>query len=106
MPEAGPAKTKATMSPEANEGVRGVTIQLTAEIRDLLKERAQLEGLSLEVLVRRLVETSALADSSGASKLPLKSAWGILKDLGPAPSEEDIKRNRAEMFQHVGDDVE
>ena len=94
------------MSPEANEGVRGVTIQLTAEIRDLLKERAQLEGLSLEVLVRRLVEKSVLADASGTSKLPLKSAWGILKDLGPAPSEEDLKRNRAEMFRNIGDGVE
>ena len=106
MPDGGPAKAKKTMPPTTNEGVHGITIQLTAEIRERLKERAQLEGLSLEVFVRRVVEKSVLSDSEEGPKLPLKSVRGLLKDLGPAPSEEDIRRNRAEMFRDFGDSKE
>jgi len=86
------------MPPTTNEGVHGITIQLTAEIRERLKERAQLEGLSLEVFVRRVVEGSVLSELPSTPKVPLKSVRGLLKDLGPAPSEEDIRRNRTEMF--------
>ena len=106
MPEGGPAKAKKTMPPTTNEGVHGITIQLTAEIRERLKERAQLEGLSLEVFVRRVVEGSVLSDSEQGPKLPLKSARGLLKKYGPAPSIEDINEVRAEMSKYIGESSE
>ena len=66
---------------------------------------AQAKGLSPDALVREALDKllSAAPDVSVA-KEPTRSSRGILAKYGPAPSAEEIDRNRAEMFANFARD--
>jgi hypothetical protein len=60
---------------------------------------AQAKGVSAEALIREAIN-GIIADVPDASlkKEPTLSARGLLAKYGPAPSAEEIDRNRAEML--------
>ena len=67
---------------------------------------AKARGIPANILVRDalyrvLAETS---QESGTPKEPTRSARGLLAKYGPAPSAEEIDRNRAEMFANFARD--
>jgi len=64
-----------------------------------LKAKAAAEGLSLEAWFRKLAE-----EESGPRVKPLKSAYGLLAEYGPAPSAEEIDENRRDMFRGFGEE--
>ena len=68
---------------------------------------ARAKGLSRKALVREALD-KILADAPDeappTTKEPTRSARGILATHGPAPSAEEIDRNRAEMFANFGRD--
>jgi plasmid stability protein len=64
-----------------------------------LKARAAAEGLSLQAWIKKLAESGV-----AASDKPLKSAYGLLAEFGPAPSAEEIDENRRDMFRAFGED--
>jgi hypothetical protein len=72
---------------------------LVARIRQLPSSKRQ----KVEEMVRSLEESPtetppAAPDQPTASRPPLRSARGLLRDLGPAPSEETIDEARREMW--------
>lgn len=50
----------------------------------------------LQLMGRLMPDLEAWAGTGSA--VPLRSAYGACADLGSAPSEEDIRRTREEMF--------
>ena len=61
---------------------------------------ARARGLSADALVREAL-AEILTEPAGATrtaKEPTRSLRGILAKYGPAPSDEEIDQNRAEMF--------
>jgi hypothetical protein len=73
-------------------------IELPEEQAAALAARAASEGLSLHAWLQKLAQESAPPSK------PLKSAYGILAEFGPAPSEEEIDENRREMFKGFAED--
>lgn len=65
-----------------------------------LKAKAAAEGLSLEAWIKKLAEDEAVSQRHK----PLKSAYGLLAEYGPAPSAEEIDENRRDMFRGFGED--
>ena len=66
------------------------------EMIEFAKQLSALDKLRLiEELIRDVKGTAAQAPPA-----PLKSLYGALADLGPAPSAEDIEQTRREMFQN------
>lgn len=74
-------------------------IELPDEQVAALRAKAAAQGLSLEAWLRRLAEDEA------SPLKPLKSAYGLLKPYGPAPSAEEIDENRREMFRGFGESL-
>lgn len=75
-----------------------IVVQLEPQTKAQLTALAQKTGLIVEELVLQAID-KFLADEAPASpKQPTRSLRGILAKYGPAPSAEDIKKNRAEMF--------
>lgn len=72
-------------------------IELPDEQAAALKAKAAAQGLSLEGWFKKLAE-----DSTPEEK-PLKSAYGLLAQYGPAPSAEEIDENRRDMFRGFGE---
>ena len=58
-----------------------------------LVQAAKLQGVSLELYLKRMLEPDV-----PPPLVPRNSLYGFLKDYGPAPSLEDIREVRAEMF--------
>jgi hypothetical protein len=75
-----------------------VTVHLSLEEEAQLLEQAQRKGLSAEALARQAIQQLLTGSPTGKVKGPKKSFRGLLADLGPAPSEEEINENRREMF--------
>jgi hypothetical protein len=46
-----------------------------------------------------------LADEAAQPTKPKKSAYGLLAQYGPGPTEEEIDENRREMFRGFGEDL-
>ena len=72
-------------------------IQLPDEQAAALKAKAAAQGFSLEGWFKKLAEE----EMRGAK--PLKSAYGLLAEYGPAPSAEKIDENRRDMFRGFGE---
>ena len=66
-------------------------------IIQLPDERAAAHGLSVEGQFKKLAEGESLRTK------PLKSAYGLLAEFGPAPSAEEIDENRRDMFRGFGE---
>jgi len=64
-----------------------------------LKAKAGAQGLSLEAWFRKLAE-----EGSGPRAKPLRSAYGLLAEYGPAPSAEEIDENRRDICRGFGED--
>ena len=74
-------------------------IELPDEQATALKWKAAKQGLSLEAWLGKLAEVE-----SGLQPKPLKSAYGLLKEFGPAQSAEEIDENRRDMFRGFVED--
>ncbi len=87
---------------------QGVIVTLTIDLPDdldaALKAHAKAQGVSAAGFVSRVIQ-QALSEKQDSAVKPKKSAYGILARYGPGPSEEEIDRNRREMFSGFGEDV-
>ncbi len=72
-------------------------IQLPDDQAAALKAMAAASGLSLEGWFKKL------AEGESPRTKPLKSAYGLLAEYGPAPSAEEIDENRRDMFSGFGE---
>ena len=79
-----------------------MTIQLPAELEAALKAHASAQGVSVEVLIRQAVEQE-LSKISTTGTAPFTTDRGIFARFGPAPSSEEIDRNRADIFANFGE---
>lgn len=80
-----------------------MTIILPLEPRKEAKLNAvaRAKGLTPDELVTQAIDRIiADAPDSVSGKEPTRSLRGLLAKYGPAPSAEEIDRNRAEMFQN------
>lgn len=76
-----------------------ITLPLGPQEEAVLLAVARAKGISANDLVREaLNRLLAEATSDSIDKEPTISARGIWAKYGPAPSEEEIDKNRAEMF--------
>lgn len=66
-----------------------------------MDERAKEKGISVEDLVLLAIDKFLADEASIPSQKPTRSLRGILAKFGPAPSAEEIKKNRAEMFSDI-----
>jgi hypothetical protein len=84
-----------------------ITLPLQPQEEARLIALAQAKGLSTDALVREALDR-ILADAPdvmpSTTKEPTRSARGILAKYGPAPSAEEIDRNRAAMFANFARD--
>lgn len=78
-----------------------ITLPLQPQEEARLIAAARAKGLSTDALVRQALD-KILAEAPGASpsKEPTHSLRGLLAKYGPAPSAEEINRNRAEMLSN------
>lgn len=76
-----------------------ITLPLQPQEEAKLAAAARAKGLSTEALIRAVVD-GIIAGGPDASlkKEPTLSARGLLAKYGPAPSADEIDRNRAEML--------
>ena len=65
----------------------------------VLKAKAAAQGLTLQDWFKKLAEEEAASQPCK----PLKSAYGLLAEFGPAPSAEEIDANRRDMFRGFGE---
>ena len=75
-----------------------VTIDLPDDLGAALQSQAHANGVSAASYARRVLE-EALVHRKERSLKPKKSAYGLLAQYGPGPSEEEIDENRREMFR-------
>ncbi|MGD9893418.1 MAG: hypothetical protein AB7R89_24680 [Dehalococcoidia bacterium] len=64
---------------------------------DVVQSALKLSPMDKVRLIERLASVLKY-DLPEASRMPLKSGYGILAKYGPAPSEEDIAEARREMW--------
>lgn len=78
-----------------------ITLPLQPREEARLIAAARAKGLSTDALVRQaLDEILAEAPETSLGKEPTRSLRGLLAKYGPAPSVEEIERNRAEMLSN------
>jgi hypothetical protein len=82
-----------------------VTLPLTPEEEAKLQAAASAAGTTPEKIIRQAIEP-ILAQEAERDPSPeeLRSLLGVWAQFGPGPSEEEIDRNRAEMFATFGRD--
>jgi hypothetical protein len=88
-----------TLRRESRRDPAMTVIEIPDEQAEALKAKAAVQGLSLEAWIKKLAE----AESAENACQPLKSAYGILAEYGPAPSAEEIDENRRDMFRGFGE---
>jgi plasmid stability protein len=81
-----------------------LTIELPDDLEAALKAKALAHGVSLAGFTRQVLE-EAVKPTEGQKLRPKKSAYGLLAEYGPGPSEEEIDENRREMFRGFAQDV-
>jgi hypothetical protein len=74
------------------------TIDLPDEQLAALVAKARAQGLTADELVIQTIEQIAEAPQPPARKEPTLSLRRLLAKYGPAPSAEEIDKNRTEMF--------
>ena len=75
-------------------------IQIPDEQAAALKAKVAAKGLTLEAWFRKLAE-----EGDAARPAPKKSAYGLLAQYGPGPSEAEIDENRKQMFRGFAEDA-
>ncbi len=73
-------------------------IEISEKLGASLQLKAKLDGLSVDAYLEKLLQKdlAAFLDLPLPWR-PLKTAFGSLAHLGPAPTAEDIDENRAEL---------
>jgi hypothetical protein len=69
-----------------------------------IKLQAWAEGVTPSRYARLVLE-QALSGQLAQESRPKKSAFGLLAQYGPGPSEEEIDENRKEMFRGFAEDI-
>jgi hypothetical protein len=78
-----------------------ITLPLEPQKEAKLNAVARAKGMTPDELVTQAIDQIiAEASDSTTGKEPTRSLRGLLAKYGPAPSAEEIDRNRAEMFQN------
>lgn len=78
-----------------------ITLPLSPQKEAKLNEVAKAKGLTPDELVTQAIDQIIPeAPDSESGKEPTRSLRGLLAKYGPAPSAEEIDRNRVEMFQN------
>ena len=78
-----------------------ITLPLEPQKEAKLNAVAKAKGLTRDELVTQAIDQIiAEAPDSISGREPTRSLRGLLAKYGPAPSAEEIDRNRAEMFQN------
>jgi plasmid stability protein len=81
-----------------------LTIEFPDELEAALRAQAQAQGVSVAGFTRHVLEQALKPDASQKLK-PKKSAYGLLAQYGPGPTEEEIDENRREMFRGFAEDA-
>jgi len=76
------------------------SIEIPDEQAAALTAIAKAQGLTLATWLLKM----AGAPLPGAPQKPFETSRGALAEFGPAPSIEDFKQNRLEMFRHLAKD--
>lgn len=83
-------------------------MNLSIEVPDGLiaavNARAASQGVEPSLFLRSIIEHAVEEPVVPALK-PRRSGYGLLADLGPAPTEQEIDENRREMFAGFGEDA-
>lgn len=78
-----------------------ITLPLLPQKEAKLNAVAKAKGLTPDELVTQAIDQIiAQAPDSIGGKEPTRSLRGLLAKYGPAPSAEEIDRNRVEMFRN------
>jgi hypothetical protein len=78
-------------------------IEVPQELEAALKSQANAHGVSPAGYVRVMLERDLAQSVQAQSQVaPFKTGRGILAKYGPAPSNEEIDANRADMFRNFG----
>jgi len=81
-------------------------IEVPEELEAALKSQANAHGVSPAGYVRVMLERDLAQSVQAQSQVaPFKTGRGILAKYGPAPSNEEIDANRADMFRNFGERV-
>jgi plasmid stability protein len=89
---------------ERRQEAMNLTIELPDDLGAALRAKALAQGVSLAGFTRNVLE-EAVKPLEGQGRKPKKSAYGLLAEYGPGPSEEEIDENRREMFSGFAQDV-
>ena len=81
-----------------------LTIKLPDDLVTALQAQAQAQGLSAVGLAQRIFQQALDKENSQPTRSK-KSAYGILAQYGPGPSEQEIDENRREMFRGFAEDA-
>lgn len=74
-------------------------IEIPDDQAEALQAKAAAQGLTLQAWFKKLAEE----ETASPPGKPLKSAYGLLAEYGPAPSAEEIDENRRDMFRGFGE---
>lgn len=80
-----------------------VTIDLPEQTAAALEAQARAAHVPKETYLARIVEQALQAESCGEANKPRRSAYGLLAQYGPGPTEDEIDENRREMFHGFGE---
>jgi hypothetical protein len=81
-----------------------ITLPLEPKKEAKLVALAQQRGVTADDLVREAVDKMLEAAPDQVVR-PKKSAFGLLEQYGPGPTEEEIDENRREMFHGFAEDT-
>jgi hypothetical protein len=83
-----------------------LSLLLTPDEEARLLAKARAEGTTPEQVVRQAIEPilASVPPEVPPAQIPKRSLLGIWAQYGPGPSEEEIDRNRTEMFSTFGRD--
>lgn len=80
-----------------------VTIHLSDRHAAALEAPARAAHMQPENYLSKIVACALLEQDAGQPLKPKKSAYGLLAQYGPGPTEAEIDENRAEMFSGFGE---
>jgi hypothetical protein len=84
--------------------IMNLNIQIPDGLAAALNSKARAEGVTPSRYARLVLE-QALSGQPAQESRPKKSAFGLLAQYGPGPSEEEIDENRREMFRGFAEDI-
>jgi hypothetical protein len=82
-----------------------MTIELPTELEVAIKVRADACGIAPDTFVREVLKQALVQGRpEEAAPVPFKSSYGMLAKYGPAPTDEEMEENRAEMLRNFSED--